>query len=158
MKRYLFTLQTKNRVGLLQFISETITRLKGSWLDSTVKTFQDKVAIIAELDLEESKLNQFLIVLNQLDNVQITYSTLSVSSVKKFKQEFYFTAYDRKGLIYEVASGFADIGVDIEEFHTEYEVDRLTSTPLIHASFLLSFDDTSQEYEIIDALNNVSYG
>jgi glycine cleavage system regulatory protein len=148
----------EDRPGLVERLSDTITRHHGNWLESRMAHLADKFAGIltlsVPLDHQEALINELsnfenlgLHVTVELANpAPLGGSTLSLSVVGN----------DRPGIVKEVSQVLHSLLVNVKELSTSCEPAPMSSDMLFRTDMVLSIPKDLPLYELEAALEEIS--
>ncbi|MCW3174107.1 glycine cleavage system protein R [Shewanella subflava] len=152
MMRYLVTLQAPDRKGLVEQIANAVSRNNGNWLDSEMRHIDGIFAAILQLELPVEKWDELVDALECIDGLSLTYSQAS-QVVQPIKHVSYqLVAYDRPGLVLQISNSLNALGVNIEQFSSQYETAGHTGVALFRANMRLGLTELNQEEQIIEQL------
>ncbi|QIR14908.1 glycine cleavage system protein R [Shewanella aestuarii] len=152
MMRYLVTLQAPDRKGLVEQIANAVSRQGGNWLDSEMRHIDGIFAAILQLEVPADNWDQLIDSFECIDGLTLTYSKASIAA-KPIKQVHYqLVAYDRPGIVLHISNKLSGLGINIEQFSSQYETASHTGVALFKANMHLGLTDTDQEDQIAEQL------
>jgi len=134
MLRYLITLQAPDRTGLVEQIAHAVSRHGGNWLDSELRHIDGIFAAILLLELPSQQWEELIENLECIDGLTLTFARTSVA-----KKPAKITA----------------LGINIEQFSSQYESASHTGVALFRATFSLGLDNQEQENRLTEALYRI---
>ena len=152
MVRYLITLQATDRKGLVEQIANTISHHGGNWLDSEMRHIEGVFAAILQLEIDEQKWDELLEALECLEGLSLTFAKTSITAKPIKRLSYNLVAYDRPGLVLEISNKISALGINIEEFSSQFETASHTGVALFRATFGLGLTDPSQEALLTESL------
>lgn len=152
MMRYLVTLQAPDRKGLVEQIANAITKQNGNWLDSEMRHIEGVFAAILQLEVPETNWDALLDALECIDGLNLSYSKTSVLPQPIKHVQYNLVAYDRPGLVLQISNKLNALGINIEQFTSQYETASHTGIALFKAKMGLGLTDPSQEERIAESL------
>ncbi|ABI71209.1 MULTISPECIES: glycine cleavage system protein R [Shewanella] len=152
MMRYLITLQAPDRKGLVEQIANVVSRHGGNWLDSEMRHIDGIFAAILQLEVPALKWDELIDALECIDGLTLTFAktTLSAKPIKHL--HYNLVAYDRPGIVLHISNKMNALGVNIEQFSSQYETASHTGIALFRATMALGLTDPSQEEQITASL------
>ena len=152
MMRYLITLQAPDRKGLVEQIANVVSRHGGNWLDSEMRHIDGIFAAILQLEVPALKWDELIDALECIDGLTLTFAktTLSAKPIKHLN--YNLVAYDRPGIVLHISNKMNALGVNIEQFSSQYETASHTGIALFRATMALGLTDPSQEEQITASL------
>ena len=152
MLRYLITLQAPDRKGLVEQISHAVSRHGGNWLDSELRHIDGIFAAILLLEVPSLKMDELIEALECIDGLTLTYAKTSVA-LKPIKRLTYsLVSYDRPGLVLDISNRITALGINIEQFSSQFETAGHTGIALFRATIGLGLTDLAQEEQLMQSL------
>ncbi|NMH64508.1 glycine cleavage system protein R [Shewanella salipaludis] len=152
MLRYLLTLQVPDRKGLVEQIAQAVSRHGGNWLDSELRHIDGIFAAILLLEVPSQQWDELLESLECIDGLTLTFSKTSHKKSPLLRLSFNLVAYDRPGLVLDISNKINALGINIEQFSSQYETAGHTGIALFRATISLGLTDESQEERLTEAL------
>lgn len=152
MSRYLITLQVPDRKGLVEQIAHVVSRHGGNWLDSEMRHIDGVFAAIMLLELPSKQWDEMQEALECIDGLALTYSKTVNTPKPLHRLSYNIVAYDRPGLVHDISNIINDLGINIEQFSSQYESASHTGISLFRATIGLSMKKPSLEDKLADSL------
>ena len=133
----------EDRPGLVGILAELISRHQGSWDKSRMARLAGHFAGVVQIHLPEEETEGLIAALPGLSDQGLTASVvdsdLSVSSEDHRETfELELVGQDRPGIVRQVSSALAAIGVSVQDLRTAVESAPMTGEPLFRAYALLA--------------------
>lgn len=152
MLQYLITLQAPDRKGLVEQIAHAVSRHGGNWLDSELRHIDGIFAAILLLEVPSLKMDELIEALECIDGLTLTYAKTSVA-LKPIKRLTYsLVSYDRPGLVLDISNRITALGINIEQFSSQFETAGHTGIALFRATIGLGLTDLAQEEQLMQSL------
>ena len=152
MLRYLITLQAPDRKGLVEQIAHAVSRHGGNWLDSELRHIDGIFAAILLLEVPSLKMDELIEALECIDGLTLTYAKTSVA-LKPIKRLTYsLVSYVRPGLVLDISNRITALGINIEQFSSQFETAGHTGIALFRATIGLGLTDLAQEEQLMQSL------
>jgi len=152
MLRYLITLQAPDRKGLVEQIAHAVSRHGGNWLDSELRHIDGIFAAILLLEVPSLKMDELIEALECIDGLTLTYSKTSVALKPVKRLTYSLVSYDRPGLVLDISNRITALGINIEQFSSQFETAGHTGIALFRATIGLGLTDLSQEEQLVQSL------
>lgn len=152
MLRYLITLQAPDRKGLVEQIAQAISRHGGNWLDSELRHIDGIFAAILLLELPSMRIDELIEALECIDNLSLTYSKTTVAQKPIKRLTYSLVAYDRPGLVLDISNRITTLGINIEQFSSQFETAGHTGIALFRATIGLGLTESTQEDQLMQSL------
>lgn len=145
MLRYLITLQAPDRKGLVEQIAQAVSRHNGNWLDSELRHIDGIFAAILLLEVPALRFDELIEALECIDSLSLTFAKTSVTLKPVKRLSYSIVAYDRPGLVLDISNRINALGINIEQFSSQYETAGHTGIALFRATIGLGLTDSAQE-------------
>lgn len=152
MLRYLITLQAPDRKGLVEQIAHAVSRHGGNWLDSELRHIDGVFAAILLLEISSMRMDELIEALECIDNLSLTYSKTAIVPKPIKRLTYSLVAYDRPGLVLDISNRITALGINIEQFSSQFETAGHTGIPLFRATIGLGLTDLAQEDQLVQSL------
>uniref|UniRef100_Q0HTE2 Glycine cleavage system transcriptional repressor n=1 Tax=Shewanella sp. (strain MR-7) TaxID=60481 RepID=Q0HTE2_SHESR len=152
MLRYLITLQAPDRKGLVEQIAHAVSRHGGNWLDSELRHIDGIFAAILLLEVPSLKMDELIEALECIDGLTLTYSKTSVALKPVKRLTYSLVSYDRPGLVLDISNRITALGINIEQFSSQFETAGHTGIALFRATIGLGLTDLVQEEQLVQSL------
>ncbi|GGI74910.1 glycine cleavage system protein R [Shewanella gelidii] len=155
MLRYLLTLQVPDRKGLVEQIAHAVSRHGGNWLDSEMRHMDGIFAAILLLEVESKHWDDLVEALECIEGLALTYAKTQKKIKPLQRVSYSLVAYDRPGLVHDVSNIINGLGINIEQFSSQYESASHTGISLFRATIGLSLQDLSVEDTLAESLYTI---
>lgn len=145
MLRYLITLQAPDRKGLVEQIAQAVSRHNGNWLDSELRHIDGIFAAILLLEVPALRFDELIEALECIDSLSLTFAKTSATLKPVKRLSYSIVAYDRPGLVLDISNRINALGINIEQFSSQYETAGHTGIALFRATIGLGLTDSAQE-------------
>lgn len=152
MMRYVITLQAPDRKGLVEQIANAVSRHNGNWLDSEMRHFDGIFAALIQIEVPAQKWESLIENIECIDNLSLTYAKSSVAHSPMSHASYQIVANDRSGLVLQISNQLNSIGINIEQFSSQFESASHTGIPLFRATVSLSCPEDITNEHIEQAL------
>ncbi|MCP3127692.1 glycine cleavage system protein R [Shewanella sp. KJ2020] len=152
MIRYLITLQAPDRKGLVEQIAHAVSRHGGNWLDSELRHIDGVFAAILLLEIPSMRMDELIEALECIDNLSLTYSKTAIVPKPIKRLTYSLVAYDRPGLVLDISNRITALGINIEQFSSQFETAGHTGIALFRATIGLGLTDLAQEDQLVQSL------
>ncbi|WP_394133015.1 glycine cleavage system protein R [Shewanella maritima] len=152
MMRYVITLQAPDRKGLVEHIANVISRHNGNWLDSEMRHFDGIFAAILQIEVPAHKCDELIESLECIEDLHLTHAKSTKPESPSHSLRYQIVANDRPGLVLQISNQLNKIGINIEQFSSQFESASHSGIPLFKASVVLGMDDVIDEEQIEQAL------
>ncbi|MDC2890561.1 glycine cleavage system protein R [Psychrosphaera algicola] len=117
MKKLVLTVIGKDKVGLVQNLSNVLVENHGNWLASNLSHLSGYFAGVVEVEVAEEFISDLTSALSQLDDLKIDVHDGTGSESDQNQQiEFVITGNDRKGIVRELSEIIQHKGASIVNF------------------------------------------
>ena len=157
MLRYLVTLQTADREGLVEQIAHAVSRHGGNWLDSELRHIDGIFAAILLLEVPAAHWDELIDTLECLEGISLTYSKTKKLADNATHLSYSLVAYDRPGLVHDISNKITALGINIEHMSTRYESASHTGIALFRAEFNVGLKDANQHEKLTEALHAIGH-
>ncbi|PIW62321.1 ACT domain-containing protein [Shewanella sp. CG12_big_fil_rev_8_21_14_0_65_47_15] len=152
MLRYLITLQAPDRKGLVEQIAHAVSRHGGNWLDSELRHIDGVFAAILLLEIPSMRMDELIEALECIDGLTLTYSKTAIVPKPIKRLTYSLVAYDRPGLVLDISNRITALGINIEQFSSQFETAGHTGIALFRATIGLGLTDLAQEDQLVQSL------
>lgn len=152
MLRYLITLQAPDRKGLVEQIAHAVSRHGGNWLDSELRHIDGVFAAILLLEIPSMRMDELIEALECIDNLSLTYAKTAIVPKPIKRLTYSLVAYDRPGLVLDISNRITALGINIEQFSSQFETAGHTGIALFRATIGLGLTDLAQEDQLVQSL------
>ncbi|QYJ76740.1 MULTISPECIES: glycine cleavage system protein R [Shewanella] len=155
MLRYLITLQAPDRTGLVEQIAHAVSRHGGNWLDSELRHIDGIFAAIIMLEIPSDNWDPLIENLECIDGLTLTHASTRAGKPPAFKRSYSLVAYDRPGLVLDISNKINALGINIEQFSSQFESASHTGVALFRATFVLGMDDIAKQELLTESLYRI---
>lgn len=122
MQSMVLTVIGKDRVGLINQISECVEDCGGNWLKSSFCHLAGQFAGFVEVQLSDQHLDELIRRCKQLDNLDVTLAPATTSETASENPiKLTVTGNDRTGIVKQITSCLKRFDVNIQEMQTYCE-------------------------------------
>jgi len=152
MLRYLITLQAPDRKGLVEQIAHAVSRHGGNWLDSELRHIDGIFAAILLLEVPSMRIDELIEALECIDGLTLTYAKTSIALKPIRRLSYSLVSYDRPGLVLDISNRITALGINIEQFSSQFETAGHTGIALFRATIGLGLTELAQEEQLVQSL------
>ncbi|MCG9963837.1 MAG: glycine cleavage system protein R [Shewanella sp.] len=152
MLRYLITLQAPDRKGLVEQIAHAVSRHGGNWLDSELRHIDGIFAAILLLEVPSMRIDELIEALECIDGLTLTYAKTSIALKPIRRLSYSLVSYDRPGLVLDISNRITTLGINIEQFSSQFETAGHTGIALFRATIGLGLTELAQEEQLVQSL------
>jgi len=144
--------------GLVERLSETITRHHGNWLESRMAHLADKFAGILTLSVPLAYQDALINELKDFDKIglHVTVEIANSASEEMETLSLSVVANDRPGIVQEVSQVLHALLVNVKELSTTCEPAPMSSDMLFRTDMVLSIPKSLPLNDLESALENIS--
>ena len=155
-----FTVMAGDRPGLVETISEVVTRHSGNWVDSSMAHLGGEFAGIICAEIPTPNVSRFI-----KDLVALGDQDIEVHVRKDSKPElesegdqatFEVTGADHPGIVHEISRVFARLGVNIEALQTEVYSASMSGNQMFRARVRILLPPSLELEDITSALEEIA--
>lgn len=146
--------------GLVKSLSQTLQQNTANWTESRMSHLAGKFAGLLRVSVEENKIEQLTIDLQNMDNhsfkvlIEKTDSKSIKTPAKLLNLEL--LGQDRPGIIHDITQQLAILNVNIEELESEIKEASMSGEMLFIAKLTLSLPESITVDAVQDALESMS--
>ncbi|MGL4748999.1 MAG: glycine cleavage system protein R [Shewanella sp.] len=152
MLRYLITLQAPDRKGLVEQIAHAVSRHGGNWVDSELRHSDGIFAAILLLEVPSMRIDELIEALECIDGLTLTYAKTSIALKPIRRLSYSLVSYDRPGLVLDISNRITTLGINIEQFSSQFETAGHTGIALFRATIGLGLTELAQEEQLVQSL------
>ena len=148
-----------DRPGLTRLIAEAVAQAGGNWLESHLSHLRGMYVGSVLVELPEGQIEELRAAVARIDNVGLNVNVLEVGSDREREGStimLELVAQDRPGIVREVTSALALIGVNIESFESSAENSSWSGARLFRATAELMLQPGVTEDDVRGALEDIS--
>ena len=151
----------EDRPGLVEALSELIASHEGSWDESRMARLAGHFAGVVQIHLPEARAEGLVAALPGLADrglsVTVVDSDWSLATVDHRRSiRFELVGQDRPGIVREISSALAALGVSVQDLRTSVESAPMTGEPLFRAEAELAPPDGVEIDTIRSALETLA--
>lgn len=155
----ILTVMGSDRPGLTRELSEAVLSVGGNWLKSHLSLLGGTYVGSVLVDLEDDAVARLEEAITQLDATGLRIAIVPAEAPAGSPGEtmhFELVGQDRLGIVREVTTVLANLGVNIEGFATAIEMEAWSGQPLFRAEADLTLPDGCSQADVQDALEAIS--
>lgn len=147
-----------DRPGLTQSLADAIIEAEGNWLESHFAALGGKYVGSVLVDLPRQKLPLLEDAANRIDGsgFRISIVPAARSALAGQLLGFELVGKDRPGIVREVSTALAALGVSIHEFETTAEKGAMFGGTMFRAKARVLVPDGIAAHDVRNALENIS--
>ena len=155
----IITILGPDKPGLVESLSETLTKFGGSWTESRMAHLAGKFAGLLQVSLPADNLELLTKAINELQTdsfkIQIEKADSDISKpTKTLKLEL--LGQDRPGIIYDITQQLAKLDVNIEELESHIREASMSGEILFCAELTLGLPANITPDVVQDSLEDMS--
>ena len=154
------TICAHDRPGVMKLISNTIAECDGNWLESRMARLGGQFAGIVRVECSEEKLSRLTENLNSLSEQGISVQIHDQGDLSDYPYtrclRLDIFGNDRPGIVSQLTEAISSAGANIEELNTSIESAAMSGHSIFHASGTVCVPDSTNEQELIAAVENLS--
>lgn len=159
IQNYILTLIGDDRPGLVESLTDVVSAQQGNWLESRLANLAGKFSGIVLVAIPKENGDKFEQAISELKD-----SGLSVRATKarddrlpgRHTETMNVIANDRPGILNEVSSVLARLGVNVEELTTDCAPAPMSSELLFKAVAKISIPDQISDEQMTEALEELA--
>ena len=159
MTAVILTVVGSDRPGLTQRLADAVLAAGGNWLESHLATLGGRYVGSVLVELPEAAVAKLDAAVRAIDADGLHVTLVAADEPAPVRGErlaIELVGQDRPGIVREVTSALAAIGVNIEEFESAAESGSWSGERLFRAAALLRLPEGVDEPAVRDALEAVS--
>jgi glycine cleavage system regulatory protein len=134
MKRFILTVIGKDKLGLVEVLSNTLVAHNANWLVSNLSHLSGYFAGVVEIEVSDENIEALSIALANINELKIDIRDAVGDEVKEGQEiEFVITGNDRKGIVQELSSIITHKGGSIIHFASSRQTAPNWGGSLFHA-------------------------
>lgn len=154
------TILGADRPGLVESIAKLVAQHDGNWLESRMAHLAGQFAGILRVEVDPAKAEALTESLAGLANAGLETiihpdPTIAATSDRPLVK-LDLLGQDRPGIVRQISSVLASLGVNVEELNTECRAAAETGQPLFHATAQLRLPPDVSEATLREALESVA--
>ena len=154
------TICAHDRPGVMKLISSAIAQCDGNWLESRMARLGGQFAGIVRVECSEEKLSQLRENLKALSEDGISVQIHDQGDLSDYPYtrclRLDIFGNDRPGIVSQLTEAISSAGANIEELNTSIESAPMSGHPIFHASGTVCVPDSTNEQELIAAVEDLS--
>jgi glycine cleavage system regulatory protein len=160
-EKMVITLITPDRPGVVQTLSDTILEHEGNWLESRLSRLCGQFAGIIHIAISADKKVELIDGLNVLSEqgIEITFHSgvsLEPDASSGVSLELIVEANDRPGIVEEISSAIAAVGVNVDQMQTHCESASMAGYQMFVAKLRVTLPEGFESVQLENALEDVS--
>ncbi|MFT7624730.1 MAG: glycine cleavage system regulatory protein [Myxococcota bacterium] len=138
MTSLVLTILGPDRVGLVEALSDTVTRHEANWLESRMSQLAGQFAGLLRVSVPPNKTEGLIEALRSLEAVQVhVLRSDRVTEPATQLVHLRLVGHDRPGIVADITHALAADGVNVEDLETHCEAAAMSGDPLFHARAVL---------------------
>lgn len=156
--KVILTVAGSDRPGLTQALADAVMAADGNWLESHLATLGGKYVGSVLVELPEESRGLLHAKVREIDAQGLTVTVLDASDEDSAGRtlSLELVGGDRLGIVREVTTVLARLGVNIDDLDTAIETGAQTGAAMFRAHAKLRLPDNVQPDEVIAALEEIS--
>jgi len=152
------TVIADDKPGIVEHISAVISGRNGNWSESRMASLAGKFAGIIQVDVEEAEYEALIADLGGLagKGIEIRAERGSSDEEGSHHLNLSIVGNDRSGIVREVSSELAKLGVNVLELTTYCFQAEMTGVTMFHADAELQVPDEMDDDDVQTALEQLS--
>jgi len=156
LQQYVLTLIGDDKPGLIDVLAKVVRSHGGSWLESRMANLAGKFSgiVLVTINADERKSFETAIAdLRQTSGLSVRVTGVDdVSTKGRHTQYLTLVANDRPGILGELTSALASLGVNVEELTTDCSPAPMSSDVLFNATAKVSIPDDITDGQLRESL------
>lgn len=155
----ILTVIGSDRPGLTQALADAVLAAGGNWLESHLSRLGGKYVGSVLVELPEEALEQLEQAATEIDAVGLKVAMVGAGEDREpggTALRLDLVGQDRPGIVREVTTVLAGLGVNIDDFATSRENSSMSGAPLFRASARLMVPDGTHPDQVRSALERIS--
>ncbi len=157
-KSIVITLIGDDRPGIVESISEIISRHNGQWIESRMANLSGKFAGILHTTIPEQEYDAFVSDMeSDIKDLHISIELASSSAPSRgqcYKLEL--LGQDRPGIIHRISSALSDNGATVDDLESEVVEASMSGEKLFKATIILRLPSDRDSDELSDVLEDLA--
>ncbi len=147
-----------DHLGLVERLSDMVSRHQGNWLESRMAHLADKFAGILILSVPDDHKDALIKELKDFDKIglNVTVELANSGSEEEETLSLSVVANDRPGIVQEVSQVLHSLLVNVKELNTSCEPAPMSSDMLFRTDMVLSIPKSLSLTELETALEKIS--
>ncbi len=161
MPSIVMTLIGKDRPGLVESLAEAVSKHGANWLDGRMSHLAGQFAGILQVDVASDRVDALVATLSKLDEQGLTVIIETdhgdlVAATEFPPIEMDLLGNDRPGIVREVSHVLSELGVNVEDFHTEIRPAPMSGGKLFHARAQLRLPSNMMLTQLRERLEQIA--
>ncbi len=154
----ILTVMANDRPGIAERLAREIENNHGSWLESRMATMAGKFAGIVRVEVPDAQAKAAQTALQSLrdDGLSIQIELGETKESTLIAQSIEVVGNDRLGIVREITTALASIGINVTDLQTEIEPASMSGGPLFRASIEITLTETQSMDLVVQALEALS--
>lgn len=148
-----------DRPGLTQGLAEAVFAAGGNWLESHLSHLGGKYVGSILVELDAARMEELIRAVERLNTSGMHVAIVAAGETPPIAGRplsFELVGQDRPGIVHEVTSALAALGVNIEDFATRTEMGAWSAERLFRASARMTVPADTSADEVQNALEAIS--
>lgn len=153
------TLIGPDRIGIVQTISQAVSRHDANWLNSSMANLAGQFAGILEIEVNPEQRDALLDSLNAIDESSLQIQTASpvlAGSQAQRQVTLELLTQDHPGIVHQITRALTTLSLSIEELKTSTENAPMAGGTLFRAIAVLNIPDNMSSDKIQDLQHELS--
>lgn len=159
IQNYILTLIGDDRPGLVDSLAEVVHRHQGNWEESRLANLRGKFSGIVLVSIPSSNETAFETDVEALKDSGLSVRATRAEAIQqqeRHTENMRVIANDRPGILSEVSSALAKLGVNVEELSTQCEPAPMSNEVLFKAWATLSIPDEVSDDTLANELEKLA--
>lgn len=157
MKRLILTVIGKDRLGLVEILSNTLVEHNANWLVSNLSHLSGYFAGVVEIEVAADNIQALTSAFTNINELKIEIHDATGDELTEGQEiEFVITGNDRKGIVQELSSVITHKGASIIQFTSRCQTAPNWGGSLFHAIAKVYLPTGMNADVIADALENLA--
>lgn len=155
-----FTFIAKDKPGLVECLSKTVSDFGGNWLESRMSHLAGQFAGITRIQVSNEQataLRDALLALSTHELTVVVQSGESTSPAEKAQQRsVHIIGNDRPGIVLEVSRALATRNINVSEMNTNITSAPMTAEPLFESTVIIELPAQQDLDELVEKLDEIA--
>jgi glycine cleavage system regulatory protein len=155
-----FTFIAKDKPGLVERLSKTVSDFGGNWLESRMSHLAGQFAGITRIQVsteQATALRDALLALSSNELTVVVQPGESASPVEKAQQRsVHIIGNDRPGIVLEVSRALAARSINVSEMNTNITSAPMTAESLFESTVIIVLPDQQDLDELVEKLDEIA--
>ncbi len=155
-----FTFIAKDKPGLVERLSQTVSDHGGNWLESRMSHLAGQFAGITRVQVSNAQSEALSAALSALSSdellVIVQPGTSAVTDQPSQQRQVSIIGNDRPGIVLEVSSALAARNINVSEMDSNITSAAMTAQPLFEATVSIELPASQQLHELSEKLDEIA--